>query len=53
MGKFLFDRGDAAGITAADDAGYFSRQGQGFLFHNLVVADDVDCDVVVDVAENL
>lgn len=49
--QFLLDRGDAARVLALDDIDDLLRQSQSALLHDLVVTDDIDCDVVIDVTE--
>lgn len=51
MVQFLFDGGDAARVPAFDDVDQALRQLQLPFFDDLAVADDVDGDGVVDVAE--
>lgn len=49
--QFLFDGGDTARVLASDHVGDLLRQLQRFLLHNLIVTDDIDGDIVVDVAK--
>ena len=49
----LLDGCDTAGILAADHVGDLFRKLQGFFLGDLVVTDDIDGDVVVNVAQNI
>ena len=49
--QLLFNGGDAARILAADHVGDLFRQLQRFFLGDLVVTDDIDGDVVVNVAQ--
>ena len=51
MRQLLLNGGDAARILAADHVGDLFRKLQGFLLGDLVVTDDIDGDVVVNVAQ--
>lgn len=53
MRQLLLDGGDAARVLAVDHIGDLFRKLQGPLFRNLIVADNVDRDVVIDVAQNV
>lgn len=53
MRQLLLDGGDAARVPAVDHIGDLFRKLQGPLFRNLIAADNVDGDVVIDVAENV
>ena len=53
MGQSLLDGSDASGVAAFDDIFDLFGKYQFFLLYDLTVFDDVDGDVVVDVAENI
>ena len=49
----LLDRRDAAGVLAADHVDDPLRKGETLFLDDLVVLDDVNSDVVVDVAQDI
>ena len=53
MGQALLNGGDAARVLAADHIGDLLRERQLPLFDDAVVADDVDRDVVINIAEHV
>ena len=52
IGKFLFNRSDTPWIFTLNDIGNLSWQFQPLLFDNLIFVDDIDGDVVVNIAKN-
>ena len=53
MGQSLLDGSDASGVAAFDDVFDLFGKYQFLLLYNLTVFDDVDGDVVVDIAEDI
>ena len=53
MLQLLLRGGDAAGVLAADDVGHALGQGQVLALDQLAVADDVDGDAGIDVAQHI
>ena len=53
MGQSLLDGSDASGVAAFDDIFDLFGKYQFLLLYDLTVFDDVDGDVVVDIAEDI
>ena len=53
MGQLLLGGGDATGVLAEENVGQLLRKGCAALLDQLAVADDVDGDIGVDIAENV
>ena len=53
MGQSLLDGSDASGVAAFDDVFDLFGKYQFFFLYNLTVFDDVDGDVVVNIAEDI
>ena len=53
MGQSLLDGSDASGVAAFDDVFDLFGKYQFLLLYDLTVFDDVDGDVVVDIAEDI
>ena len=53
MIQSLFDGCDAARIFAADHIFDLFRKLKQFLFYDLFILDDVDCDVVIDESQDI
>ena len=53
MGQSLLDGSDASGVAAFDDVFDLFGKYQFFLLYDLTIFDDVDGDVVVDIAEDI
>ena len=51
--QLLLNGGDTSGILAVDDIHQLLGESQVFLFHDLSVPDDIDCDIVIDKAQNI
>ena len=53
MIQFLFDGCDTSWIFAADHIFDLFRKLKQFLFYDLFILDDVDCDVVIDKTKDI
>jgi hypothetical protein len=53
MGKLLLNGCDAPGVLALNHIGDLFRQFQSLFLHDLVILNNIDRDVVVNVAQNL
>ena len=53
VGKLMLYGSDAAGILAVDDICDLFRQGQRLFFDDVIILDDVDRDVLIQIAKNV